>query len=132
MNKKLGAGRDGTTPRSARRGGIARHTRRFVPRPGPCEGVISETPPTLVRIASEGGIDGSMTLRRLSKVTGCSVSMLSRVFNGRRRASLKVAIAISKATGLAVERVAEIIDENRQEQLATSTLVEVTDQPTVQ
>lgn len=97
--------------------------RQFVPMAGPREGFVSETPATLQRIAQEGGKNPAMTLRQLHRDTGCSVSLLSRVFNGRRRVSLKVAISISKATGCPVERISTILDENRNVQLASSVLV---------
>lgn len=102
---------------------IAPPVRQFVPMAGPREGVISETPPTLQRIAHEGGKDPSMTLRKLHRETGCSVSMLSRVFNGRRRISLRVAILVSKATGLPVETIAAILEDNRTAQISLSVLI---------
>lgn len=53
-----------------------------------------------------------LSLRKLAKRSGIRLSHLSRVINGRRGLSLRVATLIALHTGTSIERVAAVLQAN--------------------
>lgn len=67
------------------------------------EGRPGKTPDALRRLRP------GLSLRKLAKRSGIRLSHLSRVINGRRGLSLRVATLIALHTGTTIERVASVL-----------------------